>query len=51
LYSRHPQDFAHLRIVDGHVDLTSVNAAPFGVAPALDPSSFSPLAKTQLARI
>ena len=51
LYSRHPQGFAHLRIGDGHVDLTSVNAAPFGVAPVLDPSSFPTLAKAQLARI
>jgi hypothetical protein len=50
-YSRHPQGFAHLRIADGQVDLTSVNAAPFGVAPIFDPASFSTLAKAQLARI
>jgi hypothetical protein len=31
--------------------LTSVNAAPFGVAPIFDPASFSTLAKAQLARI
>jgi hypothetical protein len=51
LYMRHPDGFAHLRIIGGEMDLASINAAPFGVTPALDPSAFAPLAKAQLARI
>jgi hypothetical protein len=51
LYMRHPDGFAHLRIIDGEMDLASINAAPFGVMPALDVAAFAPLAKAQLARI
>ena len=40
LYRRHEQGFPCLRIVNGRIDLSSVNAAPFGVAPAFDPSVF-----------
>jgi hypothetical protein len=43
LYRRHEQGFAALRISAGRVDLGSVNAAPFGVAPAFDPSVFERL--------
>jgi hypothetical protein len=40
LYRRHEQGFAALRITAGRIDLGTVNAAPFGVEPALDPSLF-----------
>ena len=43
LYRRHEQGFAALRISAGRLDLGSVNAAPFGVAPVLDPSAFERL--------
>jgi hypothetical protein len=40
IYRPHQDGFACLHIQDGRLDLRSVNAAPFGVAPALDPSMF-----------
>ncbi|MBI3851477.1 MAG: hypothetical protein HY298_14560 [Verrucomicrobia bacterium] len=40
LYAPHPQGFACLQIRAGRLALGSVNAAPFGVRPALDPSRF-----------
>ena len=40
-YTRHPDGFARLDIVEGRVRLESVNRAPFGVAPVLDPSGFT----------
>jgi hypothetical protein len=40
LYERHPLGFPRLRVRDGKLALTSVNAAPFGVRPLLDPTSF-----------
>ncbi len=40
LYARHPEGFARLRIEAGALSLASVNAAPFGVLPELDPSVF-----------
>ena len=40
LYAWHPQGFACLQIRDGQLLLRSVNAALFGVGPALDPSQF-----------
>jgi hypothetical protein len=43
LYRRHEQGFAALRITAGRIDLGTVNAAPFGVAPAFDPSVFERL--------
>ena len=43
LYARHPAGFPALRIQNGQIDLQSVNAAPFGLGPRLDPSVFSPL--------
>jgi len=43
LYRRHEDGVACLRIEAGRVDLRSVNAAPFGVAPQLDPSVFTRL--------
>jgi hypothetical protein len=43
LYRRHEQGFAALRITAGCIDLGTVNAAPFGVAPAFDPSVFERL--------
>jgi hypothetical protein len=43
LYRVHEDGFACLRIEDGALDLRSVNAAGFGVAPALDPSVFQRL--------
>lgn len=51
LYKRHADGFAHVRIHEGMMDLTSVNAAPFGVEPRFDVTDFLPLAKTRLARI
>jgi hypothetical protein len=41
IYEQHPQGFACLRIRDGGLALDSVNAAPFGVQPLLDPGRFS----------
>ncbi len=43
LYTRHPDGFACLQIHEGKLQLASVNGAPFGVAPMLDPSGFAPL--------
>jgi hypothetical protein len=40
LYTWHPDGFASLKICAGRLDLDSVNAAPFGVAPLFDPSRF-----------
>jgi hypothetical protein len=37
LYRRHREGFACLRIVDGQLALDSVNAAPLGIQPLLDP--------------
>lgn len=41
LYAPHPEGFACLRIQGGRLPLASVNAAPFGVEPVLDPSVFA----------
>jgi hypothetical protein len=43
LYRRHEEGFPCLRIEHGRIELGSVDAAPFGVEPALDPSVFEPL--------
>jgi hypothetical protein len=43
LYADHPLGFTCLRIVNGRVDLSSTNAAPFGVAPVVDVSGFARL--------
>lgn len=51
LYTRHPAGFARVRITDGRIDLASVNAAPFGVAPSLDVAEFARVAKTPSGRI
>lgn len=40
LYVRHPEGFVSLRIHEGGLRLDSVNEAPFGVEPSLDPSVF-----------
>lgn len=40
LYVRHPQGFVRLDVRDGSVVLGTVNQAPFGVGPLLDPSRF-----------
>ncbi len=40
LYTRHQDGFARLHILEGRVDLGSVNAAPFGLKPLFDPSRF-----------
>jgi len=40
LYERHEQGFACLSIHAGRIHLGTVNAAPFGVLPLFDPSSF-----------
>jgi hypothetical protein len=40
LYSRHEQGFACLQIRAGNLKLDSVNAAPFGLKPLLDPARF-----------
>lgn len=42
LYRRHEQGFACVNIRSGRLALESVNAAPFGLQPALDPSRFAP---------
>jgi hypothetical protein len=40
LYRRHEQGFTCLRIAEGKLQLGSLNQAPFGVQPLLDPSAF-----------
>jgi cyclopropane fatty-acyl-phospholipid synthase-like methyltransferase len=40
LYARHAEGFARLQITGGRLQLDSVNNAPFGLAPLLDPSCF-----------
>jgi len=40
LYTAHGQDFAHLEIKNGKLQLASTNAAPFGVQPLPDLSVF-----------
>ena len=40
LYGRHREGFACLRVENGQLTLESVNQAPFGLAPKLDPSRF-----------
>lgn len=40
LYERHPAGFACLQIRAGRLQLGSVNAAPLGLGPLLDPSRF-----------
>lgn len=40
LYARHPAGFAALQIREGRLNLGSVNDAPFGLKPPLDPSRF-----------
>ena len=42
LYARQALGFATLRINEGKLQLCSVNQAPFGVQPLLDPSSIAP---------
>lgn len=42
LYARPDQEFARLQIDNGQLRLASINAAPFGVQPSLDPSHFNP---------
>jgi L-alanine-DL-glutamate epimerase-like enolase superfamily enzyme len=42
LYQRHVQGFAHLRITAGELALNSLNAAPFGLSPLLDPEHLPP---------
>jgi hypothetical protein len=51
LYARHVDGFAHLQIVNGCLDLASVNRAPLGVGPSFHVTAFAPLAKENLARI
>lgn len=41
LYRRHEQGFACLDVADGQLRLDTLNRAPFGLAPALDPSAFT----------
>lgn len=41
LYIRDPNGVVRLNVVDGEVHLDTLNAAPFGLAPRLDPSRFS----------
>ena len=41
LYRRHERGFPALRISEGRIALATVNRAPFGVAPAFDPSVFA----------
>jgi hypothetical protein len=40
LYTDHPNGFPCLRIHNGRLNLDSLNAAPFGVQPLFDPSTF-----------
>jgi len=42
LYQRHVQGFVHLRITAGELELNSLNAAPFGLSPLLDPEHLPP---------
>jgi hypothetical protein len=51
LYTRHQDGFACLRIDEGTLQLASLNDAPFGVAPLLDPSGFAPLEMASRPRI
>jgi hypothetical protein len=51
LYARHPDGFACLQIHNGRLRLGSANAAPFGIAPLLDPSAFAPLEMASPPRI
>jgi len=43
LYERHAEGFPVLRIENGQLDLTSVNAAPFGCGAVLDMADYEPL--------
>jgi hypothetical protein len=43
LYERHPENFPSLKIRNGKLALSSINQAPFGVKPLLDPTVFSTL--------
>ena len=43
LYERHPRGFATLAVRHGHLDLRTVNSAPFGCGLDLDTSAFTPL--------
>lgn len=43
LYAQHAAGFAALRIEGGMIDVSSVNAAPFGCGIALDVTQFEPL--------
>ena len=47
LYTRHPHGFACVQIRDGSLNLASVNAAPFGLAPLFDPSGFESVVFTK----
>jgi hypothetical protein len=38
LYERHRDEFVFVRIREGQVAIDSVNAAPFGLHPLLDPT-------------
>jgi hypothetical protein len=49
LYRRHEDSFVCLQIDEGKVQLDSVNAAPFGVAPLLDPTVFTQVSLEQLS--
>jgi hypothetical protein len=49
LYRRHEDGFVCLRIEEGKVQLDSVNAAPFGVAPLLDPAVLTQVSLEQLS--
>lgn len=40
IYGRDPDGLVRLKITQGLLDLESVNAAPFGVSPLLDPAAF-----------
>jgi hypothetical protein len=51
LYARHEEGFPCLRIVNGRLNLASINRAPFGAVPLFGVTVFAPLAKTNLARI
>lgn len=43
LYGAHEGGFAALKISDGRIDCRSINQAPFGLAPLIDASLFTPL--------
>ena len=51
LYSPHPDGFACLRILDGRLQLGSINDAPFGIRPLFEPSPFAAVAIASPARI